>query len=487
MRRLSLHCVLFLGWAGSQHLIDIGIDVDGGEAQLRATQSDEPQWAAMRFCEIHSLNASVEGLPCASLLAEEIIVHGGRYELRTSAVATTAAALGTRADTAVAPAPYSLPLRRSDDRAAVVRDKCGQLGLLATACDALLASVAAAVPDSALGAGALYIPVETDDLLEWPGGPDGAIASMARGAAALFGSNVAQLRCATDVTRVAQQLCVVSPRAAQFSAAAAETDPLRWPARDANPQQQVTALSCDADALESSLRAAQARAPACEPSARAALALMPAVSLELTDAEWHDGSRLTLLAWPTELAPATDGAGGAGSAQFGLARAAVGRVCARFCAVHRCPDRTYTTAQLVRALLGTEPDQVLARDETQREPRVVLSLSTLPGRIGALESMLGRLREQTRPADAIYVTLPCASIRAGGVPYLVPQALADAHARGELTLLRADADWGPATKLIAALAREQALMAAGGDARSVIVTVDDDILYPRTLVEVRAK
>ena len=70
MRRLSLHCVLFLGWAGSQHLIDIGIDVDGGEAQLRATQSDEPQWAAMRFCEIHSLNASVEGLPCASLLAE---------------------------------------------------------------------------------------------------------------------------------------------------------------------------------------------------------------------------------------------------------------------------------------------------------------------------------------------------------------------------------------------------------------------------------
>ena len=129
-------------------------------------------------------------------------------------------------------------------------------------------------------------------------------------------------------------------------------------------------------------------------------------------------------------------------------------------------------------------DEILARDATQREPRVVLSLSTLPGRIGALESMLGRLREQTRPADAIYVTLPCASIRAGGVPYLVPQALADAHARGELTLLRADADWGPATKLIAALAREQALVAAGGDARSVIVTVDDDILYPRTLVEV---
>ena len=484
MRRALYGRVLLLwGWAfGSQHYIDIGIDVDGGEAQLRATQSDEPQWAAMRFCETHALNASVEGLPCASLLAEEIIVHGGRYELRTSAWATTAAALGVpRADTAVAPAPYSLPLRRSDDRATVVRDACAQLGLLATACDALLASVAAAVPDSALGAGALYVPVETNDLLEWPGGPGGAVAAMARGAAALFGSNVAELRCATDVTRVAQQLCVVSPRAAQFSAAAAETDPLRWPTRDANPQLQVASLSCDAAALESSLRAAQARAPACAPSARAALALTPAVSLELTDADWHDGSRLTLLAWPTELAPAAD----AGSARFGLARAAVGRVCARFCAVHRCPDRTYSTAQLVRALLGTgADDEILARDATQREPRVVLSLSTLPGRIGALESMLGRLREQTRPADAIYVTLPCASIRAGGVPYLVPQALADAHARGELTLLRADADWGPATKLIAALAREQALVAAGGDARSVIVTVDDDILYPRTLVEV---
>ena len=125
MRRALYGRVLLLwGWAfGSQHYIDIGIDVDGGEAQLRATQSDEPQWAAMRFCETHALNASVEGLPCASLLAEEIIVHGGRYELRTSAGATTAAALGVpRADTAVAPAPYSLPLRRSDDRATVVRD-----------------------------------------------------------------------------------------------------------------------------------------------------------------------------------------------------------------------------------------------------------------------------------------------------------------------------------------------------------------------------
>ena len=42
-------------------------------------------------------------------------------------------------------------------------------------------------------------------------------------------------------------------------------------------------------------------------------------------------------------------------------------------------------------------DEILARDATQREPRVVLSLSTLPGRIGALESMLGRPREANAP------------------------------------------------------------------------------------------
>ena len=43
MRRALYGRVLLLwGWAfGSQHYIDIGIDVDGGEAQLRATQSDE--------------------------------------------------------------------------------------------------------------------------------------------------------------------------------------------------------------------------------------------------------------------------------------------------------------------------------------------------------------------------------------------------------------------------------------------------------------
>ena len=62
MMRRALYGRVLLLWGcafGSQHYIDIGIDVDGGEAQLRATQSDEPQWAAMRFCETHALNASV--------------------------------------------------------------------------------------------------------------------------------------------------------------------------------------------------------------------------------------------------------------------------------------------------------------------------------------------------------------------------------------------------------------------------------------------
>jgi hypothetical protein len=73
-------------------VIDVG--VDGASRPLVVSADDEPQWAASRFCAEHHLSDSTEGFPCASMLAEEIITQGGRYDVRSSAADATAAALG---------------------------------------------------------------------------------------------------------------------------------------------------------------------------------------------------------------------------------------------------------------------------------------------------------------------------------------------------------------------------------------------------------
>ena len=165
-------------------VIDVG--VDGASRPLVVSADDEPQWAASRFCAEHHLSDSTEGFPCASMLAEEIITQGGRYDVRSSAADATAAALGweprgggggggggsaaARAAECAA-TTHALALRRGDDRDARVRALCARLGLFdggergaagasATECDALRASVDAAVPESALGAGALRVPIE---------------------------------------------------------------------------------------------------------------------------------------------------------------------------------------------------------------------------------------------------------------------------------------------------------------------------------------
>ena len=79
-------------------------------------------------------------------------------------------------------------------------------------------------------------------------------------------------------------------------------------------------------------------------------------------------------------------------------------------------------------------------------------------------------RESTRAAQ-----VPYTSLRGKGA-YTIPESLYAEADAGRIVLLRTEIDWGPATKLIPTLSVET-------DPRTIIVTVDDDLDYPSTLIE----
>ena len=109
------------------------------------------------------------------------------------------------------------------------------------------------------------------------------------------------------------------------------------------------------------------------------------------------------------------------------------------------------------------------------EPRVVISLSTLPDRIANLESTLRCLSEQTRRPDEIILAVPDFSIRQSKA-YDIPEFL-ESYSR--VRILRCGKDWGPATKSIPVLQEE--LAAGRGD--TLIMIVDDDRTYPLDALE----
>jgi hypothetical protein len=98
-------------------------------------------------------------------------------------------------------------------------------------------------------------------------------------------------------------------------------------------------------------------------------------------------------------------------------------------------------------------------------PRIVLSLTTLPGRGALLSRALASLQAQTLEPDAIYLWVPQEPFAGHPIPRSV---------QGVPT--RVVKDLGPATKLLPTLSAEQAR-------DTLIVTVDDDVVYPPELLE----
>ncbi len=102
--------------------------------------------------------------------------------------------------------------------------------------------------------------------------------------------------------------------------------------------------------------------------------------------------------------------------------------------------------------------------------RVVASLTTMPDRYFKIGRTLTSIRNQTYKLDAIYLSLPARSRRLD-IPY--PPVPDDLLA---LCTVVPCTDYGPITKIVGGLLMEN-------EPDTVIVTFDDDMVYPSDMVE----
>ena len=119
--------------------------------------------------------------------------------------------------------------------------------------------------------------------------------------------------------------------------------------------------------------------------------------------------------------------------------------------------------------------ETLASSKKSGDRRVIVSLSTVPERIGNLGPTIRSLLKQTRPPDEIVLAIPEFSIREQRA-YEVPE---EVSRWPRLRVLHCRRDWGPATKFIP-IVREEL---AAGRGNTLIMVMDDDRIYPRDALE----
>lgn len=102
--------------------------------------------------------------------------------------------------------------------------------------------------------------------------------------------------------------------------------------------------------------------------------------------------------------------------------------------------------------------------------RIVGSLTTIPDRYSKLLNTLKSLKSQDHPLDAIYLGIPKISYRSHKPYPPLPDDIKQLS-----TVIYCDYDYGPCTKIIGALLNEE-------DPDTIILTFDDDIIYPPNLI-----
>ena len=103
-------------------------------------------------------------------------------------------------------------------------------------------------------------------------------------------------------------------------------------------------------------------------------------------------------------------------------------------------------------------------------PRVVASLTTLPGRYPKLLRTLRSLHAQDRKLDAIYLGIPQKSRRLNAPYPELPHKI-----RELATVIPCEHDYGPATKIVGGLLAED-------EPDTIIITFDDDVVYSPNVV-----
>lgn len=102
--------------------------------------------------------------------------------------------------------------------------------------------------------------------------------------------------------------------------------------------------------------------------------------------------------------------------------------------------------------------------------RVVASLTTMPDRYEKIIKTLKSINSQSYPISAIYLGIPYKSRRLKIEYPPIPNEISKL-----CTVVRCD-DFGPITKILGGLLSEQ-------DENTVIITFDDDMIYPKNMVE----
>lgn len=106
-----------------------------------------------------------------------------------------------------------------------------------------------------------------------------------------------------------------------------------------------------------------------------------------------------------------------------------------------------------------------------RNEPVIVTLSTTPYRINDMEATIQSILQQYRKPDQIYLSVPYIFKR-DNIAYVLPDWL---NNYPEIKILRTE-DYGPATKLLGALAQGEL------PPNAILITIDDDAIYPENFV-----
>ena len=118
-----------------------------------------------------------------------------------------------------------------------------------------------------------------------------------------------------------------------------------------------------------------------------------------------------------------------------------------------------------RMLRSRYADRAVTGSSSGERGEVCITFTTTPSRIGSLRPFLCGLYSQDFKVRRIVVNIPAQSRREGRA-YVVPRYLQEDP---NVEIHRVEEDWGPATKLLPTLARE--------DAETLVISVDDDNVY----------
>ena len=110
----------------------------------------------------------------------------------------------------------------------------------------------------------------------------------------------------------------------------------------------------------------------------------------------------------------------------------------------------------------------------------VFSMTTTPTRIFLLDKTIDSLLHQTIPPYAVILNIPYKSSRSGQQDYPADLTHIQQKHHDKIIIHRIETDYGPVCKLLPTL---QSLQTTHMSHVEWIVTVDDDILYPETLIQ----